>query len=90
MAYPDLVVTFRKGRPLAAYYHFDGCVGRKSYRSREVEAGLVVDFARNGDPIGLEIVSPRYVTLAAMNRVLKGIGLPPLKAADIAPLRAAS
>lgn len=90
MSEAGLVVTYRNGRPLAAYYHLAGGVGRKSHRSRKLEPGLVVDFARNGDPIGIEITSPRIVTLAALNRVLKGLGLPLLKRGEIAPLRAAS
>jgi hypothetical protein len=86
----SLVVTYRKGRPLAAYYYLAGRTGRRSHRCKRAEKGLVIDFARNGDPIGIEITSPTHVTPAALNRVLKGLRLPPLKRGEIAPLRAAS
>ena len=84
-----LVVTYRNGRALAAYYHLPGRAGRKSHKSRVAEAGLVIDFARNGDPLGIEITSPQIVTLAALRRVMKTLGVPPVKSIELAPLRAA-
>lgn len=85
-----LEVTYRKGRPLAAYYSLARRAGEKSHTSRPVERGLVVDFARDGHPIGIEITAPSTVTLAALNRVLKGLGFPALTRAEFGPLRAAS
>ena len=58
MTEPFLEVTFRRGRPFAAYYYLSGKAGRKSHRSRRIEPGLVIDFARNGEPIGIEITAP--------------------------------
>ena len=49
----------------------------------------MIDFNRRGKPIGIEITAPSVVTLRAVNRVLRGLGLPPLKRADLAPLLAA-
>jgi len=49
----------------------------------------VIDFARDGRPIGIEIVAPDKLTLASFNRVLRELGFPPLKRADLAPLMAA-
>lgn len=89
MSEPYLEVTFRRGRPLAAYLYLPGQAGQKSYRTRRVESGLVIDFNRAGRPIGIEITAPRKVTLAAMNRVLRELGLPPVKKSDLEPLRAA-
>jgi hypothetical protein len=60
-----------------------------SSRTECIEPGLGIDFKRNGKPIGIEILAPAKLTLAAFNRVLRGLGLPPLKRADLAPLRAA-
>ena len=84
-----LVVTFRNGRPLAAYYHLPGRPMQKSVRTEEVEPGIVVDFTRRGLPLGIELTAPSRVTLAAVNRVLKRLGQPMLKKEDLAPLRAA-
>ena len=90
MRHPYLEVTYRHGRVLTAYYHVASRVGRKSHKTRRIEPGLVVDYARDGEPLGIEITAPSVITLAAMNRVLRSLGLPPLKASEFEPLRAAS
>ena len=84
-----LEVTFRRGRPLAAYYYLPRSVKDRSHRTQRIEPGLVIDFRRDGKPIGIEILAPEKLTLAAFNRVLRDLGLPSLKRADLAPLRAA-
>lgn len=90
MSQPYLVVTFRRGRAFAAYYYLTGQPGRKSYKSHRIEPGLVVDYSRNGEPIGIEITSPSTITLTALNRVLRALGATPIKRAEFEPLRAAS
>jgi hypothetical protein len=84
-----LEVTFRHGRPLAAYYYLPRRPKDKSHQTRRIEPGLVIDFAHDGRPIGIEIVAPDKLTLTAFNRVLRELGFPPLKRADLAPLKAA-
>jgi hypothetical protein len=84
-----LEVTFRHGRPLAAYYYLPRRAKDKSHRTRRVEPGLVIDFRRDGKPIGIEILAPEELSLATFNRVLRELGLAPLKRTDLAPLRAA-
>lgn len=84
-----LEVTFRHGQPMAAYYYLPRRPKDKSYRTRRVEPGLVIDFASDGRPIGIEIVAPDKLTLIAFNRVLRGLGFSLLKRADLAPLIAA-
>jgi len=41
-----LEVTFRHGRPIAAYYYLPRGTDQKSVRTRRVEPGLIIDFAR--------------------------------------------
>jgi len=84
-----LEVTFRHGRPLAAYLYLPRRTGDKSYRTERVEPGLVIDFNRNGKPIGIEITAPTKVSASGLNRVLRRLGLPLVRPADLAPLRAA-
>ncbi|MEK7370465.1 MAG: DUF2283 domain-containing protein [candidate division NC10 bacterium] len=84
-----LEVTFRHGRLLAAYLYLPRRTGERSYRTSRVTPGLVIDFNRGGKAIGIEITAPGKVSAAALNRVLRGLGLPPLKRDDLAPLRAA-
>jgi hypothetical protein len=84
-----LEVTYRQGRAIAAYYYLPRRPGQHSVRTRRVEAGLLVDYARGGKPIGVEITAPGTLSVAAFNRVLRELGFPPVKRADMAPLIAA-
>jgi hypothetical protein len=84
-----LEVTFRRGRPVAAYYYLPRRSGQKGYRTLRVEPGMIIDFARNGRPIGVEITAPGLLSQAALNRVLKQYGMPTVKRTDLAPLKAA-
>ena len=84
-----LEVTFRHGRPLAAYYYLPRRPKDKSHRTRRVEPELVIDLTHDGRAIGIEIVAPDKLTLTVFNRVLRELGFPPLKRADLAPLVAA-
>jgi hypothetical protein len=84
-----LEVTFRHGRPLAAYYYLPRKPKDKSCRTKRVEPGLVIDFARDGRPIGIEILAPARLTLRAFNRLLVQLGFGPLKRTDLAPIKAA-
>jgi len=86
---PYLEVTYRHGRPLAAYLYLPRRSSDRSHRTEAVAPGIVVDFRHDGRPIGIEITAPRKVSLAALNRVLRGLGLPPAKRVDLGPLLAA-
>lgn len=86
---PYLEVTFRHGRPIAGYYYLPRRLKDKSHRTRRVEPGLVIDFARDGKAIGIEILAPEKLTLAVLNTVLRELGFSPAKRADLTPLKAA-
>ena len=86
---PYLEVTYRHGRPLAAYLYLPRQPKDRSHRTVAVAPGIVVDFHRNGRPIGIEITAPGKISLAGLNKVLRDLGLPPAKRADLAPLLAA-
>ena len=89
MMEPYLEVTYRHGRPLAAYLYLARRPGDRSARVREASPGLLVDFRRDGRPIGIEITAPAKISLAKLNRVLRELGLPAAKRADLSPLLAA-
>lgn len=89
MAESYLEVTFRRGRPIAAYYYLSRRPGQKGYWTMLVDPGMVIDFSRSGKPIGIEITAPTKISLPAINRVLKDLGLAPVRRADFAPLLAA-
>jgi hypothetical protein len=84
-----LEVTYRRGKAVAAYYYLPRLPGQHSVRTRRVEPGLLIDYARGGRPIGVEITIPADLSITAFNRVLKELGVPPVKREDIAPLVAA-
>lgn len=82
-----LEVTYRKGRPLAAYLRL-APKGQVS-RSRRFPRGLVVDYAADDGVLGIEITAPTAVTIDAINEVLEQLGLAPVQVQDLAPLDAA-
>ncbi len=84
-----LEVSYRRGRPFAAYYHLSAGARGESARSRRVEPGMVVDYTSDGRPIGIEITAPSKLSLDDFNRVLGDLGLPPVTGDDLAPLHAA-
>jgi hypothetical protein len=84
-----LEVTFRRGKPLAAYLYLPRQPKAKSYRTERAEPGLVIDYTRQGKPIGIEITAPAKLSASALNRVLRRLGVPAVTRADLAPLRAA-
>ena len=89
MKEPYLEVTFRHGRPIAAYYYLPRGAHQKSARTRRVEPGLVINFTTEGQAIGIEMTTPTMVTLAALNAVLQELGHQPASQADLAPVLAA-
>jgi hypothetical protein len=86
---PYLEVTFRHGRPLAAYYYLPRRRGDRIVRTEGGPAGLVVDYTNDGRAIGIEITAPSVLSLAAMNRLLKSLGQAPVKRAELLPVLAA-
>lgn len=84
-----LEVTFRKGKPLAAYLYLPREPNAKSVKTEDVGAGLLVDYQADGIPIGLEITAPMKVTLDQINEVLDRLNLPRLEPQELTPLKAA-
>lgn len=85
-----LEVTYRGGEPLAAYLYLPRKEGDRSTRAEKRGAGLVVDLAGDGRPIGIEIAIPALVTVEAVNQVLASYGLAPIDPAELAPLKSAA
>ena len=84
-----LEVTYRHGRPLAAYFYLPRRGRAKAVRTRRVDPGLIVDLSAKGEALGIEITAPSALTVVALNRVLREFGFAPVRRADLAPLRAA-
>jgi hypothetical protein len=85
----SLQVTYRKGRPMAAYIYLPRQPGDKAKRTAEPIPGLLVDYAADGRPIGIEIRSPGHVTIEQVQQLFADLGLSPVTEAELAPLKAA-
>lgn len=85
----SLQITYRKGRPFAAYISLDRRPGDKSVRSEEMAPEIVVDFAADGRPLGVEVVSPDATPLEQILSVFDKLGLGRPDPAELSPLVAA-
>lgn len=85
----SLQVTYRKGRPFAAYIYLDRHPGEKAARTEQVSEDLVVDYAADGHPMGIEIVTPGAVTLEELYELFDRLGLGRPTPDELAPLQAA-
>ena len=86
----SLQVTYRKGRPFAAYLHLSRPTGEKSVKTKPSPDGLLlVDYGATGRPIGIEITAPLAVPLGRLNQLLAELGQTPLAEQDYRPVRAA-
>ena len=83
-----LVVTFRKGRPLAAYLYLPRKSGVTSVRTERVSGGVLIDYGESGDAIGLEMTSPETVTLEVINKALHKLGVEEATEHELRPLAA--
>jgi hypothetical protein len=84
-----LEITFRRGKPIAAYLYLPRLENDKSCRVAKEEHDLLVDLAEDGRPIGIEILSPNTVTMSSINEILTKYSLPLLDNEEVAPLEPA-
>jgi hypothetical protein len=84
-----LEVTFRRGKPLAAYLHLPRAEGARAARTTDEGHGLKVDYAGDGSAMGIEITAPAAVQLADLNTLLARLGQPELAPEEWAPANAA-
>jgi hypothetical protein len=81
-----LEITYRQGKPVAAYLYLPRHEDDKSLRVVQEERGILVDLTEGDRPIGIEILSPEHVSLATINGVLAKYALPLLDLQEMAPL----
>jgi len=84
-----LEITFRKGKPFAAYLYLPRLAGDASAHTRVVGHGLVIDYAADGRAIGIEITSPASISLADLNAALASIHEDAATTEEFRPLLAA-
>ena len=89
MSVYSLQVTYRRGKPFAAYIYLGHAPGTKSTRTEQIGPELVIDYAADGSPLGIEVISPGYVAEEEIRAAFSRLGLEPPVADELAPLRAA-
>jgi uncharacterized protein YuzE len=82
-------VTFRDGKPLVAYLYLPRSPGDRSVRTERREGGLLIDYAADGRPIGIEITAPEGLLREILNGVLADLNQEPVTDRELAPLDAA-
>jgi hypothetical protein len=88
MSKPYLEITYRQGKPFAAYLYLDRRPGDKSDHT-ERHGSWLMDFTADGRAIGVEFTQVGAVDLAALNRVLIDNHQPTVSTVDLIPLSAA-
>lgn len=85
-----LEVTFRKGKPFAAYLYLylPRPAGAKAARTLDGSHGVRIDLDERGGLLGLEITAPSAVTIGELNAVLAQYGVAALNDEEWAPLAA--
>ena len=81
-------VTYRKGRPIAAYLYLPRKSGDTSARTISAAHGLLVDCTADGRAIGIEILNPAALTLKNLNEVLSNLSIVPLAPNELPPMLA--
>ncbi len=84
-----LEISYRKGKPFAAYLFLPRRPDDRSARTERFSEVLVIDYAADGRAIGIEIVHPQMVTEQEINRALAHVNESSLRTEDFAPLKAA-
>jgi hypothetical protein len=88
MSHRYLEVTYRRGKPLAAYLYLPRQAGDTGARVESAAPGYLIDRTDDGRPIGIEWPSPSLVTVEGLNRVLANLHLEPVSPEDVAPVGA--
>ena len=84
-----LQITFRNGKPFAAYLYLPRGSDERSVRSEEAEHGIVADYGSNDQPIGIELTAPEFVTIERLNHVLLRLKMPLMREEELAQLSVA-
>lgn len=85
----SLQITYRKGKPFAAYIYLSSGHGQKSTRTEAITEDLLIDYAADGTPLGIEVISPGDVSIDEIQHCFEHLGLGQVEPAELGPLKAA-
>ena len=84
-----LEITFRKGKPLAAYLYLTGKKGVQCDKTIKIDEGLIADYDHAGVPVGLEIISPTTASVQQIKDALEKLHVEPIDENELAPIKGA-
>ncbi|MEI6635432.1 MAG: hypothetical protein WCJ21_09235 [Planctomycetota bacterium] len=84
-----LNVTYRHGRPIAAYFHLPRQPGDTAVQTDRIDDVLLVDRAADGRPIGVEITDPALFDPDRFFVLLESLGQTAVDRDELRPLVAA-
>ncbi|MEY4546078.1 MAG: hypothetical protein RL685_2273 [Pseudomonadota bacterium] len=89
MKHRYLEVTYRKGKPIAAYLYLPRELGSNAARTEDAGQGFRIDYDHLDRPVGIEITAPAIATVERLNEIMQRLGLQPLPSQEWVPLQAA-
>ena len=84
-----LKVTYRHGRPLAAYVQLPREPGDRTTKTERVDDVLLVDRSADNRPMGVEITDPSRFDPDRLVELLRSLGQSDIDRTDFLPLMAA-
>lgn len=85
----SLKVTYRRGRPIAAYVQLPRQQGDSVASTQRIDEVLLVDRSADGRPIGVEITDPSQFDPELFANLLRSLGQPEIDREELLPLAAA-
>jgi len=82
-------VTYRKACPSPRMSTSSVGQARRAVSTEFVSSEVLIDYAEDGTPLGIEIISPGQVSLQEIHEAFDRIGLERPEPRDLEPLRAA-
>ena len=79
-----LEITFRKGKPLAAYLYLPRPTGTRAARTIDAGQGVHIDLDEQGQPIGVEITAPTKISASDLNAILARHDIDALEGDEVA------
>lgn len=85
----SLKVTYRRGKPIAAYVYLPRRAGDRVASTERIEEAILVDRTGDGRAIGVEIVEPSQCGPDRLLDILRSLGQTDVARDDLQPLAAA-
>ena len=86
--HPFLEVSYRKGKPFAGYLYLSAARPRTPCRTEEIRPGVLIDTGEDGEPLGIEFLSPGSVTLDDLRAIEAHLRGARLQREDLRPILA--